>query len=217
MPRLVKVDKLQYVGFTSLAKDLGFSLVGSKEESRQLQLLGISSSQPPRSQNGKGDVLIYYTRNGYRVVVQTSISTAPFKMLKNPGWVLIENEYGKSVFYAPPLHRTKNFLINLLNQMEILKMVALERPTCISGVNMDIVKGELLREYLFESSRASDPEIKHTPSIEVYEFIWNKLPGKLQTYLKYKLSRENYNKFIAEKSGKVFGSAILKRKRWKKK
>jgi hypothetical protein len=36
----------------------------------------------------------------------------------------------------------------------------------------------------------------------------------LQTYLKYKLTRENYNKFIAEKSGKVFGSAILKRRRW---
>lgn len=215
MPELVKVNEMQYRGFISFLIELNFVKVGSREELRQLRSRGISEDQPPRPQAGKGDVWIYYTRNGYKVVVQTGVSTQPFKMLSNPAWVIIENEKGDSVFYAPPLHRTKNFLKNLLNQTAILQKIVEERPLCICNADMNIVKGEFLREYKLECSNICDTSVKHTNSIEVYESIWQKLPKKLRTYLKYKLSRENYNKFIAEQSNKVFGSAILKRKRWK--
>lgn len=216
MPRLKIIDEMSYKGFTAYLSESGFVRSGTQVELREIKKKGISTSLPPRSQNGRGDVWIYYTRNGYRVVVQTSLQVLPFKMLSNPAWVIIEDEKGNSVFYGPPLHRTKNFLDNLLLQSLILQKIAQERPLCRCGCNMNIVKGEFLREYLLSCCCENTRHHEYTPMIEVYEFIWSKLLNRLRTYLKYKLSKENYNKYIAEQSGKTFGQAILNRKRWLK-
>lgn len=216
MPNKVIPKQLEYKGFREALIEDDFSLLKDYEEQRDLKKKQIHLDTPPRPQHGKGEVYVCYMLNGYRIKVQTAIISDPYKIIANAGWVLIENEQGKAVMYAPRHHKTKNYLENMLLSARILKTIAFHRPLCQCGSDMDIEKVPgSTRDYHYICSDLDNPHDRHTEVIEVYEFIWDKISSNLRDGLKKRLSKESYNRCLASSKGKKFGVAVIQRKSWK--
>lgn len=216
MPKRIIPKQLEYKGFTETLLENNFISPRGIEEYRDLKKKKINLNKPPRVQKRKGDIYVCYTLNGYRVKVQTGISNNPYQALVNSGWVLIENEQGSAVMYAPRHHKTKNYLENILISANILKQIAFHRPLCQCGSDMNIEKiPGSMRDYQYVCSDLDNPHYRHTEVIEVYEFIWNKISSRLRKALRKRLSKESYNRYMANSNGKNFGVGVLRRKSWK--
>jgi len=213
MPKKVIPTKFAYRGFTSSLIDIGFMKIGSKEEERFLKKHNINLENAPRTQDVYDDIYVFYNLNGYRAKVRTTITAEPFKVsTSDAAWIIIENERGEAVMYSQPVHRTKFFFKNLLSYAEIFQHIVNERPLCKCGADINIKKSSL-RKYEYHCSM-SQIDIDHDDSMEVYDFICDSLPRRLQLFSNIKFSKEKYNRKFAIRKMKIFGSRILMRKRW---
>lgn len=215
MPKKVLPTYFEYKGFLQALREINTYKVGSKEEQRFLKKNKISLDKTPRPQDVYDDICINYNLNGYRVKVRTTIKEEPFQVSKSDSaWIIIENEQGKAVMYSQPIHRTKNFFNTMLNQFKIFQKIVDERPLCTCGADMNIEK-DGLRSYRFICATGLVGS-GHMKPVDVYDYIWVKLPKKLRLFLDSKKSKERYNKRKATEKGKKFGIAAEKRKPWSK-
>lgn len=213
MPVLVLPKELEYKGFVAKLNEIDVFRISSTEETRELVKKNILLQKAPRPQDLIDDVRVYYNFNGYRLKTRTTIRETPFKVSKkDSAWVIIENEQGKAVMFAPPMHRTEHFLSNLLMQIKVFKRIIENRPMCTCGSDMNIEKNGL-RDFQWKCS-TGHIKFNHTASQEVYAYVYEFLSADEKKYLRKKISKEKYSKKKAEESGNVYGQAVLNRKSW---
>lgn len=155
-----------------------------------------------------------FEANGLKVVVWTTWEKADsMTRIRNSdaGWVIIlDNE--RTVYFSHPIHRTKNFLQNLLYQVQIAWWRVLHRPKCPECDEfMDIAFGKGLKSRYWKCSR----RLRHSNRKSI-NCPWDvALPSTIKNYLKsLRGKRARYFK-KRRREGKDVCAAM--KKRWKRK
>ena len=220
MPEKQLPFRHQYQAFLEYVCPMfGFSLVGSEEEKNQLIHLGIEGAPRPQELKNE-DALIRYSLNGYRAKIRTTIDSknGKFKVADNDeAWAMIEDGEGKAIFYRPQLHRTKNFLLNLAHEAEIIERMVSHRTHCQRCGKFMIIVRVGLRDYRLECEENKRFH-SDAPFVidDIYEPITDYLTPDTKKYLSRWRSRDKYRRKKADEANKIFGESRNKRKKYKK-
>jgi len=154
------------------------------------------------------------TANGLTVYVWTTwLEESRQAREEDTGWVLILE--GKEVkYFAQPVHRTKNFVENLLNRAWIARWRVLNRHQCCEcGQFMSIAQGRHLKSRYWRC----DNKTKHKGG-RIVRLDWDHLlPRKTLAYVRgLRKHRERYRE-RRRAEGKPTDVAMLRRKPWQQK
>lgn len=164
--------------------------------------------EPPSFREGR-EVGFTFKANGYEVVVWTTyIEANKIARKSDAGRVLIKD--GDDVIYhSHPMHRTKNFLHNLLLSAAIAKERVLNRPLCPKcGAYMHVKKGKGLKARYYQCTRryAHSKPVNRSWDYGLPEIV-------LKEVLKIRKRRLPYVKKLAAQ-GKKPGAALKRRRKW---
>jgi hypothetical protein len=198
--------------FLDFEKELalrGFRRILGPEFSKQFNRLGLKA---PRPREGRELGYLYYA-NEYTVFVWTTwLLKEQAAREEDAGWILIA-ERDKVLYFSHPIHRTKNFLQNLLMQARIARWKVVHRPLCPECLHfMSIVRGQALKQRLWKCDRKES----HAGGKNRFRSWDYKLPEEAVKYLKSirKKREKRYTALRAE--GKEPHQAMLNRNRWGK-
>ena len=187
----------------------GFRRISSPEFSSQFYRLGLKA---PRPRIGRELGYLFYA-NEYTVFVWTTwLPKEEAARASDAGWVLIA-ERDNVLYFSHPIHRTKNFLQNLLMQARIACWKVRHRPLCPECLNfMSIVQGRALKQRFWKCDRKKS----HVGGKERFRSWDYGLPEDVINFLKpiRKRRRKRYATLRVE--GKEPHQAMLSRKRWGK-
>lgn len=207
MPKKCLPESEAFSKFEEDLKGRGFRKISNAEFLTEFQRLGLKA---PRYRNGREVGYIFYA-NQYVVVVWTTwLEKEKVARDEDAGWVLIA-EKDKVLYFSHPIHRTKNFLQNLLMQARIACWKVRHRPLCPECNNfMDIVRGRALKQRFWKCGHKELHENK-TNRFRSWDYG---LPEEAIQYLKtIRKKRRNYYA-DTRSEGKEPHQAMLKRKRW---
>ena len=205
MPKQILPDANAFAEFRQRMQKRGFRQLGRGEFATDFQRLELRAPSPREGREAG----FIFAANGYQVVVWTTfVESVQAARPQDAGWVLIK-QGDRVLYFARPLHRTENFLRNLLLAAAIARVRVLHRPLCPTcGAFMDIVPGKGLKSRFWSCSR---------PAHAKPEFLsWDY--GLSPTVLKYvqeiRDRRKPHTKKL-RKIGQKPGMALLKRRGWK--
>lgn len=208
MPAKVLPDERDFKQLESELLRLGFRHVTNIEFQKDFERLDLKAPRPrPGRETG-----FNFTANGLTVKVWTTWLIGKNEAREtDEGWVLIAAG-DKAVYFSHPLHRTKNFNLNLLRQAWIARWRALHRPLCPKCKNfMDIVSGRALKARYWRCVRITAHTDRKPACLD-----WDSgLPKRASQYVKTLRRRRAryYAKLL--KQGKKPGAAIRRRIGWK--
>lgn len=208
MPKKVLPDREAFECFTKKLLRRGFRKLLPEEFRENFDRMELSAPSP---REGRETGFIYKA-NGLTVLVWTTFLDQEDQARNtDAGWVLIKE--GEAVeYFSHPLHRTKNFLHNLLLSACIARFRALNRPACPScGVFMDIARGKNLKARYWQCNR---PMVHKKPEFLPWDYGIPK--EALKFLILQRGQRARYRK-KRRAQGKKTGTAILQRRGWKKK
>lgn len=207
MPEKCLPDLEDFLGFEKELAKRGFRQISGPEFSLQFDRLGLKA---PRPRSGRELGYLFYA-NQYTVFIWTTwLLKEQVARDEDAGWVLIA-EGDKVLYFSHPLHRTKNFLWNLLMQARIACWKVRRRPLCPEcRYFMNIVHGLALKQRFWKCERKK----LHSDGKNRFRSWDYGLPSEAVNYLRpiRKRRRKRYAALRAE--GKKPHQALLKRKKW---
>lgn len=163
MPKQVLPTIEDFKKIETALKELGFREIGSNEVKKDFYRKSLTA---PRPRTGK-EVMFQYHSDGLSVIVCTTwVRDANEARESDSGWVLIKDGDDK-VWYNPRIHRTKNFVTNLLFHAGYAMERVLARPICPEcKQSMKIVEGKTLhsRYWACRNRREHASKKQHTAS-----------------------------------------------------
>lgn len=165
----------------------------------------------PRPRPGRETGFVF-TANGLSVRVWTTWLPRENKAREvDSAWVLI-TDGDRPLYFSRPIHRTKNFTVNLLRAAWIARWRILYRPICPECKRfMDICRGRGLKSRYWGCKRAALHKSGGAIRLN-WDYV---LPPKARRCVE-SLRRES-ERYRRERraSGKPIGAALLTRKPWK--
>lgn len=166
----------------------------------------------PRKIEGS-EVGFRFFENDLEVVVWTTwVEKEQRVRTKDAGWVIILDERMDICYSSRPLHRTKNFLANLLMHARIARARVMRRPRCVEcGHFMKLVHGKGMKATYWRCTRRLDHVGEKAHSLP----FDHDLPQEALDYLapRRRMHRKVLRRIRAQ--GKSPFAAIRIRKRWK--
>lgn len=185
-----------------------------------LQAMGFRQFYPPEKDFNYSDLKGFpeigfdFEANGLRVVVWTTWEATSDGGIRirnsDASWVIILNDK-RTLYFSHPVHRTKNFLRNLLYQVQIAWLRVIYRPKCPEcGEFMDIAFGKGLKSRYWRCSR----RLQHSSKKSI-NYPWDvALPPTIKSHLKsVRSKRAKYFKKIRKEGKEVYAAM---KKRWEK-
>lgn len=209
MPEKLLPGSKDFLDFEGELVKRGFRRISRPEFSLQFRRLELKA---PRPRSGRELGYLFHA-NEYTVFVWTTwLEAEQVAREVDAGWVLISG--GDNVLYfSHPVHRTKNFLQNLLMQARIACWKVRHRPLCPECNHfMDIVRGRALKQRFWRCGRKE----LHTNGRDKSRSWDYSLPEEAFKYILpvRKRREKRYSALRAE--GKEPHQAMLERKRWGK-
>jgi len=215
MPRQVlpSEDDFRYVRRELLKR--GFRRITRLEKEKQFVLLGL---MPPRRGSGEEarapEAGFRFDANGLTVSVWTTWLPEFKKVRKeDSGWVLI-SEGNTVLYFAQPLHRTKNFKTNLLKRAWLARYRVLHRPLCPECNRwMSIARGKGIGSRYWRCDNIG----QHTNG-KAQGLDWDhKLPPKAKKEVKRHRKERARNRQRRRAQGRPVDVARLRRRTWRSK
>lgn len=191
--------KLQKWGFCQISEEKTFP-----EKNKRL----IS----PRLRKGKESGFLFKANNLMVIVWTTWLEKEERARDSDAGWVLIVDQ-NKALYFSHPIHRTKNFIVNLLRESYVARQRIINRPICpICGSFMNIKKGKGIKARYWAC-----------PNIFIHQDKRNSIKDwdcgiknpKIRKYLEKKRKKRKKYREKIRKQGKEVKPAIMTRKPWK--
>lgn len=206
MPIQVLPDAAAFGRFARALVRRGFRRITTSEFKQDFERLGLRAPSP---RNGR-EVGFVFAANGLTVLVWTTCVVREREAReRDAGWVLIKE--GDAVkYFSHPLHRTKNFLRNLLAYASIARLRVLNRPPCPKcGAQMDIVRGKGVKARYW---KCVNPSV-HKKSVAL---SWDhELPPAALDFLHLaRKRRAQYRAKLRAKGGRP-DTALRRRRGWK--
>ncbi len=204
MPAQVLPKEQAFATFERSLKRRGFRALGSSEFRATFPRLGLVAPSPREGR----EIGYSLVANGLQVVVWTTfLARDRTARSKDAGRVLIKD--GDVVrYFSRPLHRTKNFLHNLLLQAAVARLRVLHRPQCPHcQAYMEIANGKGLKSRYWICRKPA-----HTKPVFS---DWDVgLPAVALEHLqKLRARREAYRQKVEKKKTEPV-PAVLKRTGW---
>ena len=194
-------------------KLLGFNEISKGEFRQRINRLGLKS---PRSQKGR-EAGFYFKENGLTVTVWTTwLEKQGQARESDAGWVVISEdglEDAKAVYFSHPIHRTKNYIINLLKQAWIAQWRIKNRPHCPQCKGfMKIVRGRAIKSRYWRCANKQKHQTRTVVNLD-----WdNSLPPKAKEYLTKLRHKRTQYKNRRKQEGKTINQSIINRNPWKR-
>ncbi len=199
MPKQVLPEKSDFTVISRMLNQWGFREF-SDEFWKRLRHLSLKAPRPrPGRETG-----FTFSANGLTVIVWTTwLEEQKIARPKDAALILII-ENNKVRYFSHPIHRTKNFVKNLLNQAWIARWRVLHRPLCpVCRQFMKIAFGKGIKSRYW-----CCPKDKR-------RFNWDiNLPPKAKRYLKNLRRRRAKYRRERRQQGKQVHVAIKIRKPW---
>jgi len=181
-----------------------FSRIEIQKQFSRLRLVA------PRKREGKETGFVF-SANGLSVVIWTTFLIEEGKAREvDAAWVLVVK--GDEVpYFSHPIHRTENFIKNLINQAWIARWRVLHRPLCQKCKEfMEIARGRGLGARYWSCVR-----LRHHDDGKPFFLDWDyELPPRAKQFVVKR--RERRATYVAKRreEGKPVLVARLRRKRW---
>lgn len=187
----------------------GFRQISRPEFSRQFGRLELKA---PRPRPGRELGYLFHA-NQYNVFVWTTwLEKEQVAREIDAGWILI-SERDEVLYFSHPIHRTKNFLQNLLMQARIACWKVRHRPLCPECHHfMDIVRGRALKQRFWKCGRKE----LHGSGKNRFKSWDYGLPEEAFKYILPIRKKRKKGYAALRARGKKPHQAMLKRKRWGK-
>lgn len=210
MPAKVILDEGSFELLEQALRQMGFRRVTDVEFRTDFKRLDLKA---PRPRPGR-EVGFIFTANFLTVRIWTTWLAHENKAREvDESWILIVDG-DKAVYFSHPLHRTKNFTLNLLRQAWIARWRVLHRPLCPECKNfMDIVRGRGLKSRYWRCGRLTAHADRKPASL-----AWDHgLPKKAKRFVK--TLRKPRCRYVKRRraEGKPLHVALLTRKPWQRK
>jgi hypothetical protein len=209
LPKQCLPDAENLSVFEEELRSRGFRRISSPEFSSQFLRLGLRA---PRPRFGRELGYIFHA-NQYTVLVWTTwLLKEQVAREEDAGWVLIA-EKDKVLYFSHPIHRTKNFISNLLMQARIACWKVRHRPLCQECHNfMNIVQGRALKQRFWKCDRKE----LHAGGKNRFRSWDYGLPEEAVKYI-LPIRKKREKRYAALRAeGKEPHQAMLERKRWGK-
>ena len=209
MPQQVLPDEDDFAFLKKELEKLGFREITGVEFYNQFKRLKLKA---PRRRLGKEVGFMFYA-NGLTVFVWTTWLRKEKRARKeDAAWVLI-TEGGEAPYFSHPIHRTKNFIRNLLCQAWIARWRILHRPLCPECSQfMQIVRGKGVKSRYWSCLNIGEHESKRPVRLS-----WDHgLPPKAKKYVDDLRKKRAAFRAKQRKAGKPAPQKIFERKPWKK-
>lgn len=209
MPKKVLPDPVDYAWFLTQLMNRGFRPVSVTEFRKDFKRLKLKA---PRPRPGREDGFLFFA-DGLTVRVWTTWLESESKVRDvDAGWVLI-CEGDKPLYFSRPIHRTKNFLVNLLRQAWLARWRVTHRPLCLKCHKfMDIVMGRGMKSRYWRCDRR-----KEHKDGKPYSLDWDYgMPSKAKRYVSTLRGNRAKRRSKLKKEGKPVFTAIKKRKPWQR-
>lgn len=204
MPKQVLPDVESFRHFEQLLFEREFRKIAQREVRGDMRRLRLT---PPTPREGR-EAGFTFTANGLTVVVWTTFVEAEGKARESDaGWVLIKGG-DMPLYFARPVHRTKNFFTNLFWLARIARWKVSHRPLCPEcHAHMDIAFGRGLKARYWRCRKPAHPY-----SVRL---SWDHglHPDALAYLARLRKERKAYRKRERE-AGREPGSAQKRRKGW---
>lgn len=209
MPKKCLPSAEDISGFEKELVVRGFRRISSVEFAKQFQRLSLVA---PRPRVGRELGYIFYA-NQYTVFVWTTwLEKEQVAREEDAGWVLIA-EGDKVLYFSHPIHRTKNFMHNLLMQARIACWKVRHRPLCPECHNfMDIVRGRALKQRFWKCGWKE----LHADGKNRFQSWDYSLPEDIVKSLRPIREKRKKRYDALRAAGKEPHQAMLNRKRWGK-
>lgn len=206
MPRQVLPNAKDFKRFTRSLVRRGFRKLSRAEFRNDFERLELGAPSPREGR----EVGFAFSANGLTVFVWTTFLDWEKKARDtDAGWVLIRDG-DKVKYFSHPIHRTENFLRNLLGYASAARLRVMHRPLCPKcHAYMDIARGKGLKARYWKCARPA----AHKKAVSL---SWDYgLPSAALEFLRpLRKKRAQYrDKLRAE--GKEPGAAQRRRKGWK--
>ena len=207
MPEQYLPNIREFLAFENELIHRGFRRISGPEFSSQFRRLGLKA---PRPREGRELGYLFYA-NQYTVFVWTTwLLEKKVAREEDAGWVLIA-EKDKVLYFSRPIHRTKNFIQNILMQARIACWKVRRRPLCPECHNfMDIVRGRALKQRFWKCNRKK----LHAGGKNRFRSWDYGLPEEAVKYLGSIRKKREKRYAVLRAAGKEPHQAMLKRKRW---
>jgi hypothetical protein len=204
MPTQMLPEERSFANFERSLVKREFRPFGKSEFSAAFPRLGLVAPSPREGR----EIGYSFTANGLEVVVWTTfVAKERAARSVDAGWVLIKD--GDVVrYFSRPLHRTKNFLHNLLLQAAVARLRVLNRPQCpCCKAFMQIANGKGLKSRYWICRKPA-----HTKPVFC---DWDVgLPAVAVKHLqKLRVRRQAYRKRV-QNGGSTPVPAVQRRKGW---
>lgn len=207
MPKKVLPDIHDFLWFKRQLQKMNFRPITRIEFRKDFERLKL---QAPRPRPGREAGFMFFA-NGLTVRLWTTWLVYEQKAREvDAGWVLI-CEGDRALYFARPLSRTKNFLVNLVRRAWLAKWRVLHRPLCPSCEHfMDIVTGRSLKSRYWRCNRVK----LHSDGKPTFrDWDWG-LPPKAKKYVRAERKRRAKYRARREAEGRQPYAAMLNRKPW---
>lgn len=209
MPKQVLPNELDFAYLADSLEALGFYEIPDEEFYESMQHV----SQAPRSRSGREVGFIFHAYHLTVCVWTTWLKEQNQARESDAAWVIIEDK-NRKLYVSHPIHRTKNFVTNLLRQAQIARERIINRPLCPECNDwnwMKIAKGKGAKSRYWRCSR----KVHHKDNKAVCLDWDNGLSDEDKAHLKsIRKQRATYRK-KRKKQGKPTNIAMKKRKTWK--
>ena len=178
MPKQILPNKADFARLNKSLSRFSFQQILDKEFVEQYKTLRLVA---PRPREGGREVGFIFKANGLKVTVWTTwLLRAQRARETDAAWVIISDEE-KVFYFSHPIHRTKNFIDNLLKQAWIAMYRVKNRPRCRKcGKFMQITHGQGAKSCYWSCLNRH----KHDDNKKVH-LNWDyNLPIKAKQYLK---------------------------------
>lgn len=211
MPGKVIPDVSDFLAFEREMKKRDFRRIYGTEFAGDFKRLGLVA---PRPRLGRETGFIFHSNNGLTVRVWTTWLSAENTIRDvDAGWVLIADG-DKAVYFSHPIHRTKNFFLNLFRQAWIARFRVINRPLCPQcNRPMMIVHGIGLKSRYWRCNVTSVFTHRKPQTLD-WDFNLPPIAKKIVEELRKKRQREL---MARKKEGKPIRRAILSRRPWQRK
>lgn len=208
MPRKVLPALKDFLWFKRELTTRGFRPMYEVEFRRQFQRLGLKA---PRPRQGREEGFTFFANNLSVVVWTTWLARQNKARESDAGWVLIA-EGDRVLYFSHPIHRTRNFFLNLFRQAWLAQWRALHRPLCPECKKwMSIARGKGLKARYWVCGAWSQHDVKGTVRLD---WDYGLPPRAKRMVALLRRARARYRKqMLCE--GREVVPAVLRRKPWR--
>ncbi len=200
MPKQVLPTAEEFAVFFNELEWRSFRRITSSESRLTAMRLGLVAPSP---RDGR-EVGYTYTANGLTVCVWTTYDAVEgCARDSDAGWVLIA-QGDRVKYFSRPIHRTKNFLRNLLGHARIARTRVMHRPLCPTCRRMmDITLGQGLKSRYWSCAKHNEHQ----------SWDLGLGPEALAFVERYRKEHARYRARVRA-AGREPGAALAKRRGW---